>query len=187
MRMTALSPLSPGARPPLPTCAGPATGTPMDLPRGDTPLRAISEISKKTRRFLMRAIRHSIAKAALTGGGSRRHPAYIAAAQLADLADPNLHGLYDLDATEVAEALPTIRRAHIPGQLGAVRDRRRHRRAGRVHRGHSRCVAGGCRRVPGAGSSFANVARHDNRSIVGVATAPAPTVPDLQAVKYLWS
>lgn len=118
--MTALSPLSPGARPPLPTCAGPATGTPMDLPRGDTPLRAISEISKKTRRFLMRAIRHSIAKAALTGGGSRRHPAYIAAAQLADLADPNLHGLYDLDATEVAEALPTIRRAHIPGQLGEL-------------------------------------------------------------------
>ena len=69
----------------------------------------------------MRSVSHSIIGAALARGGPRRHPAYVAAAQLVDLARPDYEGLYDVDAAEIAEALPTIRRgASIPGQLGEL-------------------------------------------------------------------
>lgn len=58
----------------------------------------------------------------LTAGGvDRRHPAYLAAAAVAGLAHPDLDGLYDLDAEQIAAALPTIlRSAFIPGQLGEL-------------------------------------------------------------------
>ena len=44
----------------------------------------------------MRAVSHSIIGAALTRGGPRRHPAYVAAAPLVDLACPDYYGLYTL-------------------------------------------------------------------------------------------
>jgi len=61
--------------------------------------------------------RHSITAVVLDG----RHPAYSAAAALADLAHPEYGGLHDEDAAEVSDALVTIRnRVQIPGQLGEL-------------------------------------------------------------------
>jgi len=67
-------------------------------------------------------LRHALVRLILGGGRpSPRHPAYVAAAQIAELAHPEYKGLYDEDATVAVEALRAIRRhAEIPGHLGEV-------------------------------------------------------------------